>query len=94
MVREEQRFVASGVIQNDYFRCRILHCIGHHRLVTNAENSVRRKDMEKRRKKIGWTFSFARMHPVLKTILAVAAGFATVGYVLVGSWLFYFMVTR
>lgn len=50
--------------------------------------------MEKRRKKIGWTFNPAKMHPVLKTILAVAATFATVGYVLVGSWLFYFMVTR
>lgn len=50
--------------------------------------------MKKRRKKIGWTFNFVRMHPVLKTILAVAATFATVGYVLVGSWLFYFMVTR
>ena len=50
--------------------------------------------MKRGRKKIGWTFSFARMHPVLKTILAIAAGFATVGYVLVGSWLFYFMVTR
>lgn len=50
--------------------------------------------MEKRRKKIGWTFNLARMHPVLKTILVVAAGFATVGYVLVGSWMLYFMVTR
>lgn len=50
--------------------------------------------MEKRRKKIGWTFNPARMHPVLKTVLALAAAFATVGYVLVGSWLFYFMVTR
>lgn len=48
----------------------------------------------KRRKKIGWTFNFARMHPALKAILAVAATCATVGYVLVGSWLFYFMVTR
>ncbi len=48
----------------------------------------------KHRKKIGWTFNPARMHPVLKAILAVAATFATVGYVLVGSWLFYFMVTR
>lgn len=50
--------------------------------------------MKRGRKKIGWTFSFAKMHPVLKTILAVAATCATVGYVLVGSWLFYFMVTR
>ncbi len=50
--------------------------------------------MKRGRKKIGWTFNPARMHPVIKTILAIAAGFATVGYVLVGSWLFYFMVTR
>ena len=50
--------------------------------------------MKRGKKKIGWTFNFARMHPVLKTVLAVAACFATVGYVLVGSWLFYFMVTR
>lgn len=50
--------------------------------------------MRKRRKKIGWTFNPARMHPVLKTILVVAAGFATAGYVLVGSWMLYFMVTR
>lgn len=50
--------------------------------------------MKQHRKKIGWTFNFARMHLVLKTILAVAAGFATVGYVLVGSWMLYFMVTR
>lgn len=48
----------------------------------------------KHRKKIGWTFSFARMHPVLKAILAIVAGFATVGYIIIGSWLLYFMVTR
>lgn len=50
--------------------------------------------MEKHRKKIGWTFNLARMNPVLKTILAVAGGFATAGYIIAGSWLFYFMVTR
>lgn len=50
--------------------------------------------MRKRRKKIGWTWSFDRMHPVLKAILAIAAGFATAGYIIVGSWMLYFMVTR
>ncbi len=48
----------------------------------------------KRRKKIGWTFNLARMHPVLKAILAIAVGIATVGYIIIGSWLLYFMVTR
>ena len=48
----------------------------------------------KHRKKIGWTFDPARVHPVLKAILAVAVGFATVGYIIIGSWLLYFMVTR
>ena len=51
--------------------------------------------MRKRRiKKVGWTFSFSKMHPALKAILAIAAGFATVGYIIVGSWMLYFMVTR
>ena len=50
--------------------------------------------MKRRRKKIGWTFNPARMHPILKAILVVAAGFATVGYVLAGSWMVYALVTR
>lgn len=48
----------------------------------------------KNKRKKSWRWNPYKMHPVLKTILAVAAGFATVGYVLVGSWMLYFMVTR
>lgn len=50
--------------------------------------------MKRGRKKIGWTFNFARMHPVLKAIIMTGLGIATMGYVLVGSWMLYFMVTR
>ncbi|WP_156469874.1 hypothetical protein [Murdochiella massiliensis] len=50
--------------------------------------------MRRRRKKIGWTFNPARMHPVLKFILTVGLGIATAGYMIIGSWLFYILVTR
>lgn len=50
--------------------------------------------MRRKRKKIGWAFNFARMNPVLKTILAIAAGFATVGYMMIGSWMAYVLMTR
>ncbi len=48
----------------------------------------------KRRKKIGWTFSFARVHPVLKAILMVGLGVATMGYMMAGTWLAYILLTR
>lgn len=47
---------------------------------------------QKRGKKIGWTWSFARMHPVLKTIILLALSVATAGYALTGSWLFYALI--
>lgn len=50
--------------------------------------------MKRGRKKIGWTFSFARMHPVLKAILMVGLGIATMGYMMAGSWMVYALVTR
>ena len=50
--------------------------------------------MEKRRKKIGWTFSFARMHPVLQLIVGTIAGIATVGNLLAGTWLAYILLAR
>lgn len=50
--------------------------------------------MEKHRKKIGWTFSFARMHPALQLIVGTVAGIATVGYLLAGTWLAYILLTR
>lgn len=50
--------------------------------------------MKRGRKKIGWTFNFARMHPVLKCILTVGLGIATAGYMIIGSWLFYVLMTR
>lgn len=50
--------------------------------------------MEKHRKKIGWTFNPAKMHPVLKTILMAGLGIATMGYMMIGSWMVYALVTR
>lgn len=46
------------------------------------------------RKKIGWTWSFSRMHPVLQLIVGTIAGIATVGYLLCGTWLAYILLTR
>lgn len=48
----------------------------------------------KRRKKIGWTFNPARMHPVIKTILMVGLGIATMGYMMAGIWMVYVLMTR
>ena len=48
--------------------------------------------MKRRRKKIGWTWSFDRMHPVLKTIILLGVGVATAGYVLIGSWLLWALI--
>lgn len=50
--------------------------------------------MKRGRKKIGWTFNFARMHPVLKAILMGGLGIATMGYMMAGSWMVYALVTR
>lgn len=50
--------------------------------------------MKRRRKKIGWTFSFAKMNPVLKAILTIAVGFATAGYIIIGSWMVYVLMTK
>nr|WLJ25849.1 MAG: hypothetical protein [Firmicutes phage HS10] len=50
--------------------------------------------MKRGRKKIGWTFNFARMHPVLKAILMTGLGIATMGYMMTGSWMVYALVTR
>lgn len=41
-----------------------------------------------------YTWSFRKMHPVLQVIVGVIAGIATMGYVIFGSWMLYFMVTR
>lgn len=50
--------------------------------------------MKQHRKKIGWTFNFAKMHPVLQLIIGTVAGIATVGYLLAGTWLAYILLTR
>lgn len=50
--------------------------------------------MKRRKKKIGWTFNPARMHPVLKFIITVLLGTATMGYMMVGSWMVYVLMTR
>ena len=50
--------------------------------------------MKQHRKKIGWTFSFAKMHPVLKAILMVGLGIATMGHMMAGSCMVYALVTR
>ncbi len=50
--------------------------------------------MKQHRKKIGWTFSFSKMHPVLKTILMVGLGVATMGYMMTGTWLAYILLVR
>lgn len=50
--------------------------------------------MKKHRKKIGWTFNPARMHPVLKAILMTGLGIATMGYMMAGTWLAYILLTR
>lgn len=50
--------------------------------------------MKRGRKKIGWTFSFARMQPVLKAILMTGLGIATMGYMMAGSWMVYVLMTR
>lgn len=46
------------------------------------------------RKKIGWTWSFSRMHPVLQVTALVLIGTATIGYLLCGTWLAYILLTR
>lgn len=48
----------------------------------------------KHRKKIGWTFNFARMNPVLKFIITVFLSIATMGYMMIGSWMVYVLMTR
>lgn len=50
--------------------------------------------MKKRRRKKTWTWSFERMHPVLKGLILLLGLIATMGYMIVGSWMLYIVMTR